>query len=94
MPTSSQHVGCRTRKLDRDSGLYIRASGNGDVYLAGNALRGWLGDDVKQNLANLSRAGSDRVPLFVLERIDLPIYVKGANYWCCVHLQKTPYNRR
>lgn len=74
-----------TRKLNSDSSPYIGTLGTGDVYLAGNAWRGWLSNDVKQNFANLTCACSDRVALFVLYCVDLSVGVQGKNHWFRVH---------
>jgi hypothetical protein len=80
----------RTRKLNRNRRPHVTAVWGGDICSTGDTRRGGLGNDVKQYLANLARAGSDRVSLFVLERINLPIRVQGKDHWFSVHFSKPP----
>ena len=78
------------RKLDCDSRPNVGPLRNGDVYFTGNTWRGWFSNDVKQNFANLTSAGSDRISFFVLQRVNLSICVQGKDYWFRVHVQKSP----
>jgi hypothetical protein len=75
-----------TRELYRYRRPNVRALGTGDIYFAGNTWRGGLGNYVKQYLAHLTRTGADRVPLFILQRVDLTVSVQGKNHWFSVHL--------
>src|SRR4029079_10324946 len=84
-------AGAEPGKLNRNSRPHVPALWSGHVYSAGYTRRSWLGNDVKQYLANLARAGSDRVPLFVLERIDLSIRIQGEDHWFCVHAHNLPF---
>ena len=77
----------RTRKLYRNSRPHITSLRCGNVHSTGNAGRGWLGNDVEQHLANLARTGANRVPLFILERIDSSIVIQGEDHRFSVHSQ-------
>ncbi len=78
------------RKLDSNGRPHVTSLWSGNIYSAGNTRRGRLGNDVKQYFANLARAGSDRVPLLVLERINQSICVQGEDHWFSVHSQTLP----
>ena len=92
-------AGARNRTAARPESLYrysspnVGALGNGDIYLAGNTWRGWLSYDVKQNFAHLTRTGADRVPFFILQRVDLSVSVQGKNHWFSVHLCSLQFTR-
>jgi hypothetical protein len=73
------------RNLNSNSSPDIGPLGSGDVNPSGNTGRGRLSNNVKQNFANLSCTGSDRVPLFILQGVDLTVSVKGKNHWFRVH---------
>jgi hypothetical protein len=53
--------------------------------LPGNTLRGWFSNYVEQNFAYLARACANRVPLLILQSIDLPVWVEGKDHWFSVH---------
>ena len=78
------------RKLNSDSRPHITALRSGYVYSTGNAGRGWLSNNVKQHFANLARTGANRVPLFILERIDGSICVQGEDHRFSEHFQNLP----
>ena len=80
----------RTRKLDSDGRPHVTSLWSGNVYATGNTRRGRLGNNVKQYFANLACAGSDRVSLFVLERVNQSICVQGKDHWFSVHSQNLP----
>ena len=84
---------CPTRKLYRYRRPNIRALGTGDIYLSGNTWRGGLSNYVKQNFAHLTRTGADRVPFFILQRVDLSVSVQGKNHWFSVHLCSLQFTR-
>ena len=79
-----------TRKLDSNGRPHVTSLWSGNIYSAGNTRRGRLGNNVKQYFANLARAGSDRVPLLVLERINQSICVQGEDHWFSIHSQTLP----
>ena len=78
------------RKLNRNRRPHVTPLCGRDIYLARDTLRSGLGNDVKQYLANLACAGSDRVSLFVLKRINLPIGIQGKDHWFSVHSLRNP----
>ena len=73
-------------KLDRYSGADIRLLRNQDFCARRNRAREWLGDEVQQNFAHLVGARADRVPLFILQQVNLALKIERKDHRFRVHL--------
>ena len=73
-------------KLNRYSSTHIGPLSNQDFCARRNRACEWLGDDVQQDFAHLTSAGSDCVSLLILEQVNLALKVQWKDHRFRVHL--------